>query len=63
MIFINADQQLPTPGKEVLIILTHRTHRYYGLGYYCCKDGWKYEGVVVNDEVLMWAELPPLEPE
>ena len=63
MNWIKVEESLPLAGKEVLCILSHRTHRYYSLGHLCCTEGWKHNSPAVNDEVIMWAELPAIEPE
>ena len=63
MNWIKVDDALPLAGKEVLLVLSHRTHRYYALGYYCCRSGWKHDSSALNDEVIMWSELPAIVPE
>ena len=63
MNWIKVSDALPLAGKEVLAITEHvRGDKSYGLGYLCCRDGWKLDNML-SGKVIMWAELPAIEPE
>ena len=61
MNWIKVTESLPLAGKEVLCIVEYLGHRYYKLGYLCCREGWRLENKL--DKVIMWADLPLIEPE
>lgn len=63
MKWIKASEQLPIAGKEVVCLIGWAAGwKGYEIGYYCCRDKWVIRDLGVK-EVIMWAELPPIEPE
>ena len=62
MNWIKVTDALPLAGKEVLCVVEYHGHKYYQLGYLCCREGWKLHNKTL-DPVLIWAELPAIEPE
>jgi len=65
MKWIKTNDSLPLAGKEVLCIYEHhnsRLNKVYRLGYLCCRSGWQIPDVK-EGAVIMWTELPAIEPE
>jgi hypothetical protein len=64
MNWIKATESLPLAGKEVLCIVEQYKNRSYKLGYLCCRNGWQIDDKSLQlEKVIMWSELPAIEPE
>jgi hypothetical protein len=62
MKWTKSTESLPTNGVNVIALCDSLAGRYYKIGYICCRDGWVFEDTR-GHYVLMWSELPPIDPE